>query len=77
MGSIPGGEKEEVKKSELLRALQDEIGRHSLSTFWDEGVTKTGCPTCLKNFGTNEQFKRHINEDVLPPLLDKLSNEAK
>lgn len=66
-----------MKKSELLRALQDEIGRHSLSTFWDEGVTKTGCPTCLKNFGTNEQFKRHINEDVLPPLLDKLSNEAK
>jgi len=27
--------------------------------------------------GTVEQFKRHITEDVLPPLLDKLSAEAK
>ena len=29
-----------------------------------------------KHFGTVEQFKRHITEDVLPLLLDKLSTET-
>jgi hypothetical protein len=64
-----------VKKSDLLRALQTEIQRHNLSTFMDEKdrIVITGCTLCRKHFGTVEQFKRHINEDVLPPLLDKLS----
>jgi Fe-S oxidoreductase len=68
-----------MKKTELLRALQTEIGKHSLSTFMDEKgkVVITGCTFCRKNFGTVEQFKRHITDDVLPPLLDKLSVEAK
>jgi hypothetical protein len=39
-------------------------------------IVQTGCSTCLKHFGTVEQFKRHITEDVLPPLLDKLSTEV-
>jgi hypothetical protein len=30
-----------------------------------------------ENFGTVEQFKRHITEEVLPPLLDRLSSEGK
>jgi hypothetical protein len=64
-----------VKKSELLRAFQFEIQRHNLSTFMDEKdkIVITGCTLCRKNFGTVEQFKRHISEHVLPPLLDKLS----
>jgi zinc finger double-stranded RNA-binding protein len=32
-------------------------------------IVITGCTLCRKHFGTVEQFKRHINEDVLPPLL--------
>ena len=68
---------DEMRKSELLKALQDEIGGHSLGTFWDEGVTKTGCPTCMKNFGTNAQFARHLQFDVLPALLDRLSTEGR
>jgi hypothetical protein len=65
-----------VKKSELLHALQTEIQRHNLSTFMDEKhrVTTTGCSECRKHFGTVEQFKRHLIDDVLPPLLDKLSS---
>jgi hypothetical protein len=64
-----------MKKSDLLRALQTEIQKHNLSTFMDEKdkVVITGCTLCRKHFGTVEQFKRHITEDVLPPLLDKLS----
>jgi hypothetical protein len=68
-----------MKKSELLRALQTEIQKHNLSTFMHEQhrVVMTGCSFCRKHFGTVEQFKRHITEDVLPPLLDKLSVESK
>jgi hypothetical protein len=65
-----------MKKSELLRSLQTEIQNHNLSTFMHEQhrVVMTGCSFCRKHFGTVEQFKRHILEDVLPPLLDRLSS---
>jgi hypothetical protein len=68
-----------MKKSELLRALQFEIQKHNLSTFMDEKdkIVITGRTLCRKHFGTVEQFKRHITEDVLPPLLDRLSSEGK
>jgi hypothetical protein len=36
-------------------------------------IVQTGCSACQKHFGTVEQFKIHITDDVLPPLLDKLS----
>jgi Zinc-finger double-stranded RNA-binding len=67
-----------MRKSELLGALQTEIQKHNLSTFMSEKhkIVETGCTACQKHFGTVEQFKRHINEDVLPPLLDKLSSEV-
>lgn len=67
-----------MKKSELLRALQTEIQRHNLDTYMtkEHKVVETGCSTCQKHFGTVEQFKRHITDDVLPPLLDKLSSEV-
>jgi hypothetical protein len=67
-----------MKKSELLRALQTEIQKHNLSTFMskEHKIVETGCSFCQKHFGTVEQFKRHIAEDVLPSLLDKLSLEG-
>jgi hypothetical protein len=67
-----------MKKSELLRALQTEIQKHNLSTFMSDKhkIVQTGCSTCQKHFGTVEQCKRHLSEDVLPPLLDKLSAEV-
>jgi hypothetical protein len=66
-----------MKKSELLSALQNEIQRHNLSTFMsaEHKIVQTGCSPCQKHFGTVEQFKRHITEDVLPPLLDRLSSD--
>jgi hypothetical protein len=68
-----------MKNSELIRALQTEIQNHNLSTFMSEKhkIVQTGCSTCQKHFGTVEQFKHHITEDALPPLLDKLSGEGK
>ena len=68
-----------MKKSELLRALQTEIQNHNLSTFMHEQhrVVITGCSFCRKHFGTVEQFKFHITDDVLPPLLAASNNDEK
>jgi hypothetical protein len=66
-----------MRKSELLKAIQDEIQRHNLSTFWKDGVTQVGCSECRRVFGTVEQFKRHLAEEALPALLDRLSTEGK
>jgi hypothetical protein len=67
-----------MRKSDLLRALQTEIQKHNLSTFMSDKhkIVQTGCSTCQNHFGPVEQFKRHITEDVLPLLLDKLSGEV-
>jgi hypothetical protein len=67
----------DMKKSELLRAIQTEIQKHNLSTFTSrDKIVQTGCSTCQKHFGTVEQFKSHITDDVLPSLLDRLSRPS-
>jgi hypothetical protein len=69
-------------KSDLLRALQTEIRRHTFDTFVDSppsiaqggnGVVVPGCPQCRKRIQTMAQFMDHICDEVIPPLLDKLS----
>jgi hypothetical protein len=62
-----------VKKSELLRALQQEIRRHDLNYFVHEppsiaqGVVVPGCPACKKRINTNDTipFPRKIRLDLL------------
>jgi hypothetical protein len=75
-----------MRKSDLLAALKKEIQRHNLSTFIDtppsiaqggRGVVVTGCPQCRKQFGTVAQFIDHLTDDVLPPLLDRLSESSR
>jgi hypothetical protein len=74
-----------VQKSELLRALQNEIQRHDLSTFVGEppsvaqggqGIVVPGCPCCRARFGTIGQFIDHLTKDVLPAIVNKLSAET-
>jgi hypothetical protein len=52
---------------------------HGSTTFMSDKlqIVQTGCSACQKHFGTAEQFKRHVTEDVLPRLLDRLSSEGK
>jgi hypothetical protein len=54
-----------MKKSDLLRALQTEIRRHTLDTFVEnppamaqggKGVVVPGCPTCRKRLFTMQNF---------------------
>ena len=67
-----------MMKSALLHAIQQEIRRHDLSHFQDgkDRMVRPGCPTCRKTFYTVSQFIDHVSEDVLPPLLDRLSSEG-
>jgi hypothetical protein len=64
-----------MRKSELLKAIQSEINRHGLDTFpvrVDNGsVVVPGCPACRKTLYTTSNFIDHINNDVLPPLIDQ------
>jgi hypothetical protein len=66
-----------LRKSNLLKAIQSEISRHGLDTFpvrVDNGNLVTpGCPACRKTLYTVDNFIDHINNDVLPPLLDRVS----
>jgi hypothetical protein len=73
-----------VQKSILLRALQQEILRHDFSYFVDDppsvaqggkGVVVPGCPACQKRINTMSQFLRHLTEDAMPALIEKLSKD--
>ena len=71
-----------MQKSVLLRALQQEIRRHDFNYFvhappsiaqGGRGVVVPGCPACMKRIHTMSQFLDHLADDVLPPLVEKLS----
>jgi hypothetical protein len=73
-------------KSELLRAIQQEIHRHNSGHFIEnppsvaqggKGVVVPGCPMCKKRINTMSQFSDHLADDVLPDLIEKLSTESK
>jgi hypothetical protein len=75
-----------MKKSELLRALQTEIRRHTFDTFVENppsiaqggnGVVVPGCSACQKRIHTMAKFVDHLTDDVLPALVDRLAREAK
>jgi len=71
-----------MKKTELLRALQQELRRHDFSTFLTEtpsmanggpGVVTPGCPACRKRLFTMANFMDHLADDVLPGLIERIS----
>ena len=62
-------------KSKLLAAIQKEIYRHDFSHFEEKGVVVSGCPACKTRINSMNQFLDHLANDVLPPLLDRLSGE--
>ena len=71
-----------MQKPVLLRALQQEIRRHDFNYFVDQppsiaqgarGVVVPGCPACMKRINTMSQFLDHLADDVMPALIEKLS----
>jgi hypothetical protein len=68
-----------MKKSDLLRALQTEIRRHTFDTFvenppsmaeGDKGVVVPGCPACRKRI--QAKFIDQLAEDVVPTIIVRL-----
>jgi hypothetical protein len=66
-----------MQKSALLHAIQQEIRHHDPSHFQDEKdkIVHPACPRCRKTSYRVSQFINHVNNDVLPLLLDRLSSE--
>ena len=71
-------------KSELLRAIQQEIQRHDWTHFVDEppsiarggrGVVVPGCPVCGKRINTMSNFLDHLANDAMPALFAKLGSK--
>jgi hypothetical protein len=71
-----------MQKSDLLRAIQQEIRRHDFSHFVNnppsvahggDGIVVPGCPTCKKRINTMSQFLDHLANDVMPAFIEKLS----
>jgi hypothetical protein len=73
-------------KSELLRAIQQEIHKHDFSHFVEnppsiaqggKGVVVPGCPACKKRINTMSQFLDHLADDAMPALMNRLSASSR
>ena len=67
-------------KTRIFQSAKSELMRHTWDTFVDEppsvaaggnGVVIPGCPACHKRINTNDQYLRHLSDDVLPIILRK------
>jgi hypothetical protein len=67
-------------KIRILQTAKNELMRHTSDTFVDNppsvaaggnGVVIPGCPACRKRINTNDQYLRHLSDDVLPVILRK------
>jgi hypothetical protein len=67
-------------KIRIFQSAKRELMRHSWDTFVDDppsvaaggnGVVIPGCPACHKRINTNDQYLRHLSDDVLPVILRK------
>jgi hypothetical protein len=75
-----------VQNAQLLRAVQEELRRHSLGHFSieEEGpegghgtvVILPGCPECRKVLHTHKDFVDHLIDDVLPGLFGPVRGNA-
>ena len=74
-----------MDKAKILMTARTEFMRHSWDTFVNEpapvaqggkGVVITGCPRCRKRLNTIDQYMRHLADDVLPNILDRVLADA-
>jgi hypothetical protein len=75
-----------MDKAKILQTAKTELMRHAWETFVDEpptvaeggkGVVVTGCPRCRKLLNTTDQYLRHLADDVLPTILNRVLADAK
>ena len=70
-----------MDKAKIVVAVQAELRRHTWGTFIDEppsvaqggkGVAVTGCTACRIRTNNNAQYLKHLSDDVLPQILDRV-----
>ena len=75
----------EMDKHKILAEAKAELERHVWGTFVEgnatvalggTGVIVSGFETCRKRLGTNSQYLRHLSDDVLPIILQKVFESA-
>ncbi len=67
-------------KIRIFQSAKAELMRHTWDTFVHDppsvaaggnGRSHPGCPACRKRINTNDQYLRHLSDDVLPIILRK------
>jgi hypothetical protein len=67
-------------KTRIFQSAKSELMRHTWDTFVSSppsvaeggnGVVIPGCPACHKRINTNDQYLRHLSDDVPPIILRK------
>ena len=68
-----------MDRTRILQEAKAELQRHVWGTFVEgdmsvalggTGVVVSGCEACRKRFGTNSQYLRHLEDDVLPGVIE-------
>jgi hypothetical protein len=72
-------------KAQIVLTAKAELMRHSWDSFVDEppsvadggqGAVVMGCPRCRKQLNTGDQYLRHLADDILPRILDRVLADA-
>jgi hypothetical protein len=70
-----------MDRARMVLTAKAELVRHSWDSFVDEpplvadggqGAVVTGCPRCRMRLNTGDQYLRHLADDVLPRILDRV-----
>ena len=74
-----------MNRTRILQEAKAELERHVWGMFVEgdmsvalggSGVVVSGCEACRKRFGTNSQYLRHLADDVLPGIIDRVLSTA-
>jgi hypothetical protein len=74
-----------MDKAKIVLTAKKELMRHLWDSFVDEppsvaeggkGVVVEGCPRCRMLLNTTDQYLRHLADDVLPKILDRVLADA-
>jgi hypothetical protein len=82
---IEGNTCQPIDKAKIVLTAKAELMRHSWDSFVDEppsvadggqGAVVMGCPRCRKQLNTGDQYLRHLADDILPRILDRVLADA-
>jgi len=82
---VEGNTCELMDKAKIVLTAKTELMRHSWDNYVDEppsvadggqDAVVRGCPGCRKRLNSADQYLRHLADDVLPRILDRVLADA-